>query len=313
MSSEASPIDVWRFGSVGNVTAPRTVLERHGALFDLDTVLCAAGLDPAGDTSVCAIVEDWAAWEPRLAQLATTSDEAPRLDPQALSWLPPVVYPRKIVICGANYRAHVTEMGGDPDALDHPFTLLKPATTSPIGHRQPIVIPHQVTWIDWEGELGVVIGRRVRRVALADALTAVAGYCPVNDVSARDWMDAQVPGVGMDWTLHKGFDGFTPAGPLITPAQFVSDPQRLMMKLTVNGVTKQETSTSDMIFGVAQLITHLSSVMTLEPGDMLLTGSPSGVGFGRTPPEHLEPGDEVVLSIDGVGTLVNPVIAETGG
>jgi 2-keto-4-pentenoate hydratase/2-oxohepta-3-ene-1,7-dioic acid hydratase in catechol pathway len=282
-------------------------------LFDLDTVLSAAGIDSVGDASVRAILESWAVWQERLTELAGASDDAPPLDPEALSWLPPVVYPRKIVICGANYRAHVTEMGGDPDALTHPFTLLKPATTSVIGHQQPIVIPRQVTWIDWEGELGVVIGHRVRHLALADALTAVAGYCPVNDVSARDWMDAQVPGVGMDWTLHKGFDGFTPAGPLITPARFVDDPQQLTIKLTVNGATKQETSTSDMIFGVAQLITHLTSVMTLEPGDMLLTGSPSGVGFGRKPPEHLEPGDEVILSIGGVGTLVNPVIAETVG
>jgi 2-keto-4-pentenoate hydratase/2-oxohepta-3-ene-1,7-dioic acid hydratase in catechol pathway len=309
-SHEGSGQGVWRIGSVGDVEAPQTVLERHGRLFDLGSLLSAAGIHDTGDTSLRAIVEDWPIWLQRLTELAAGSDEAQPLDEATLSWLPPVVYPRKIVICGANYRAHVIEMGSDPDALDHPFTLLKPATTSLVGHRQAIVRPKQVTWLDWEGELGVIIGRRARHLQLGDALAAVAGYCPVNDVSARDWVDAQVPGVGMDWTLHKGFDGFTPAGPLVTPAHFVDDPQDLAMKLTVNGVTKQETSTSDMIFGVAQLIAYLTSVMTLEPGDMLLTGSPAGVGFGRTPRERLAPGDEVILSIDGLGTLSNPVVAE---
>jgi 2-keto-4-pentenoate hydratase/2-oxohepta-3-ene-1,7-dioic acid hydratase in catechol pathway len=302
---------LWRIGSVGDIGAPSTVYEREGQLFELDALISATGMPAGADTTVRGILNDWPVWQPRLSALATGADEAPALDRAALNWLPPVVYPRKIVICGANYRAHVLEMGADPDALDHPFTLLKPATTSLVGHRQPIVVPKQVTWIDWEGELGVVIGRRVRHLALDDALTAVAGYCPVNDVSARDWVDAQVPGVGMDWTLHKGFDGFTPAGPLITPAEFVDDPQQLDIELTVNGVTKQATSTSDMIFGVARLIAYLTSVMTLEPGDMLLTGSPAGVGFGRTPRERLMPGDEVVVSVSGVGTLSNPVTAET--
>lgn len=309
MSATPTPIPssdaIWRIGSIGDVGAPTTVVQRSGRLVRLADLL--------GDTdapSVLSLLADWDAWAPRLDGL-NHSAAATELDPETVTWLPPVVYPRKLIICGANYRAHLAEMGVDPTVFTRPYTVLKPATTSLIGHGASIVIPDQLEWPDWEGELGVVIGRRVRHCSAEDALAAVAGYLPVNDVSARDWMGSPLPVVGQDWVLGKGFDTFTPAGPLITPAQFVDDPQALELRLWVNDVLKQDTSTADMLFGVAELVTHLSSILTLEPGDMLLTGSPSGVGFGRSPRERLEPGDSVRIEISGLGTLQNNVIAES--
>jgi len=303
----------WRIGSVGEPGSPATVLELGGGeLLPLDDLLRASGEQPPADTRVLTLLEAWETWEPRLHALAAAGLPAGcrPLDRAALTWLPPVCLPRKVVVCGTNYREHVLEMGGDPDQIAEPFTVLKPASTSPLGAGRPIVLPQQAQWVDWEGELGVVIGRRARHVDVGDALSAVAGYCPVNDVSARDRVHSPRPEVGMDWTFHKGFDGFTPAGPLITPARFVPDPQRLTIELTVNGAVKQRASTSEMIFGVAQLVAYLSSTMTLEPGDLLLTGSPSGSGFARSPRERLEPGDEVRVAIERLGELVNPVVAE---
>lgn len=307
----AGAASTWRLGTIaGPAGTPATVLAVDENLFDLDSMLDRAGTPDAGATSVLSILAQWDAWRPRLAELAQRVGDRPPLSAEGVRWLPPICYPRKLIICGANYREHVAEMGDDPDAIKRPFTLLKPSSTSLIGAGQPIVLPNVAQWVDWEGELGVAIGRRVRHASVESALDAVAGYLPVNDVSARDWVHAQVPGVGMDWTMHKGFDGFTPAGPLITPAEFVQDPQDLEIRLTINGVVKQQASTSQMVFPIARLIEHLSSVMTLEPGDMLLTGSPAGSGFARTPRERLAPGDEARVRIGGLGELVNPVRAE---
>jgi 2-keto-4-pentenoate hydratase/2-oxohepta-3-ene-1,7-dioic acid hydratase in catechol pathway len=145
----------------------------------------------------------------------------------------------------------------------------------------------------------------------AEAIAGIAGYTMLNDVSNRDGMDDWQPIVGMDWLLHKGYDGFGPAGPLITPARFVADPQQLAIELTVNGVVKQSSNTSKMIFGILAIVEHLTSVLTLEPGDMIATGSPAGVGYGRSPRERLRPGDEVVVSIEGLGPpLVTQVIEQ---
>jgi 2-keto-4-pentenoate hydratase/2-oxohepta-3-ene-1,7-dioic acid hydratase in catechol pathway len=298
---------VWRIGSIGDARDPVTVLEAGDRLVRLDSLLGTEASPRPGELTVRALLDSWDDWRPRLADAASRAAQTVALNPDEVEWLPPVCFPRKLIICGANYRQHVAEMGDDPDAIKLPFTLLKPASTSPIGAGQAIELPEQAEWVDWEGELGVLIGRRTRHVSAQDALGAVAGFLPVNDVSARDWVDQQVPGVGMDWTLHKGFDGFTPAGPLLTPAEFVPNPQDLRIVLTVNGTVKQDASTSEMVFPVAELIAHLSSVMTLEPGDMLLTGSPSGSGFARNPRERLEDGDVVAVSIEGLGELVNPV------
>ena len=137
-------------------------------------------------------------------------------------------------------------------------------------------------------------------------MACIAGYSLLNDVSARDWI-AEAPSLGIDWVMQKAFDGFAPMGPLITPATFVPDPQKLSIILSVNGQVKQNSTTANMIFSVREIIEHLSSIMTLEPGDVIATGTPAGVGHGRKPPEYLKPGDRMVVEIEGLGQLVTPV------
>ena len=156
--------------------------------------------------------------------------------------------------------------------------------------------------VDWDAELAVVIGRRVRGVRGAAAVAAVAGYSVLNDVSARDWI-ADRPSLGIDWIMQKAFDGFAPMGPFITPAAFVPDPQALAMQLTVNGQVMQDSSTSRMVFGVREIVEHLAGIMTLEPGDIIATGTPAGVGHGRKPQLFLKPGDDVAVTIEGLGRL----------
>lgn len=128
----------------------------------------------------------------------------------------------------------------------------------------------------------------------------------MNDISARDWI-AEAPSVGIDWVMQKAFDGFAPMGPLITPAEFVPDPQRLSIRLTVNGERKQDSTTANMLFSVQEIVEHLASIMTLEPGDVIATGTPAGVGYGRKPPEALKSGDTMIVEIEGLGRLETPV------
>ena len=222
----------------------------------------------------------------------------------------PIRFPRKVVCAGANYFAHLAEMKVDrPDPVGAPYFFLKPPSTSVIGPGDPIVLPDRPgRRIDWEAELGVVIGRRAHDLDEADVAGHVAGYTIVNDVSARDRLsrpDAVAPPFGFDWTSAKGEDTFCPTGPGVTPAWFVPDPQDLRITLTVNGVVKQDSSTKDMMNSAFAVVAAASRIMTLEPGDIVATGSPAGVGAPRG--EFLQPGDEVVIEIDGLGTLRNPV------
>jgi 2-keto-4-pentenoate hydratase/2-oxohepta-3-ene-1,7-dioic acid hydratase in catechol pathway len=137
----------------------------------------------------------------------------------------------------------------------------------------------------------------------------VAGYTAANDFSARDWLANAIPPLGSDWLLHKGWDAFTPIGPLITPAKFVPDPQRLQIRLTLDGVTKQDGNTAKMVFTVAELIAHASTIMTLEPGDVFLTGTPMGSGFALEPKERLTPGQTMIVEVEGLATLTTPTVA----
>jgi 2-keto-4-pentenoate hydratase/2-oxohepta-3-ene-1,7-dioic acid hydratase in catechol pathway len=199
--------------------------------------------------------------------------------------------PSKIIGIGQNYRAHAAEMGkGIPE---EPLMFLKPATAV-IADGMPIERPAGFERVDYEGELGVVIGRRARRVSREEALGYVQGYVCVNDVTVRDLQqkDGQ-------WTRAKGFDTFCPIGPRVVAGL---DPTKLRITTRVNGVIKQDSSTSDLIFDVATLIAFCSRHMTLEEGDVISTGTPSGVG-------PLQPGDVVEVEIEGIGVLRNPVIA----
>jgi 2-keto-4-pentenoate hydratase/2-oxohepta-3-ene-1,7-dioic acid hydratase in catechol pathway len=204
----------------------------------------------------------------------------------------PLRAPGKIIGVGRNYREHAKEL--DHAVPDEPLLFLKPATAI-VGPGEPIVRPRGWDRVDFEGELGVVIGRRCRRVARADALAHVFGYTIVNDVTVRDLQkkDGQ-------WARAKGFDSFCPAGPQLATDL---DPGALRIVTRVDGVVKQDAPTSDMIFDVATIIAVASRVMTLEPGDLICTGTPSGVG-------PIVPGNVVTIEIAGIGTLQNPVVEE---
>ncbi|MFB6310042.1 MAG: fumarylacetoacetate hydrolase family protein [Salinirussus sp.] len=216
--------------------------------------------------------------------------------------LPPVDRPGKIVALGLNYHDHAAEQGAD--VPDRPLLFSK-APTAVTRPESPIVHPDAVDQVDYEVELAIVIGRQARSVAADDALRHVAGYTVCNDVSARDAQFADD-----QWFRGKSYDTFAPLGPrLATAPEF--DPNGVDVALRVNGETKQESNTDELIFGPAETIAYVSDVFTLEPGDVIVTGTPAGVGIFRDPPDLLEPGDVVEAEIDGIGTLRNPVIAET--
>jgi 2-keto-4-pentenoate hydratase/2-oxohepta-3-ene-1,7-dioic acid hydratase in catechol pathway len=213
----------------------------------------------------------------------------------------PIERPGKIICVGLNYRDHAEEQGV---ALPEAPLLFAKWQNTLIGPGEPIVIPPIVTKCDYEAELGVVIGERVRQVSAENALDAVAGYICVNDVSARDlqFADGQ-------WTRGKSPDTFCPVGPKLVPRDEIPDPQALGVRAILNGETVQESTTANMVFGVADVIAYVTRTITLEPGDLIATGTPAGVGAFRTPPLFMRPGDEITIEIDGLGSLTNPVAA----
>jgi acylpyruvate hydrolase len=214
----------------------------------------------------------------------------------------PIDRPGKIVCVGLNYRDHAEEQGVEPP--DHPILFAK-WQTALIGPGEPIVLPPVTQQADFEAELGVVIGARVRSVSEESALEAVRGYVCVNEVSARDlqFADGQ-------WTRAKSIDTFCPVGPRLVSREDVPDPQMLRIRCVLNGEVMQDSSTAEMIFSVAQIIAFASRTMTLEAGDLIATGTPAGVGFTRRPPVFLQDGDEVTIEIERLGALTNPVRAE---
>ncbi len=218
-------------------------------------------------------------------------------------WLAPIV-PVNIFGIGLNYCAHAQETGAQ--IPEHPILCMKPTTTV-TGPGDPIVLPASCAHgpeVDFEAELAVVIGRTAKDVSEAQALDHVFGYTCSNDVSARRW---QKHGGARQWVRGKSFDGFCPLGPVLVTADELQDPQVLDVRCLLNGETMQTGQTSDMIFSVAQLIAHLSRDTTLLPGTLILTGTPPGVGFARTPPVFLADGDQVRVEIEHIGGLENPV------
>jgi len=227
---------------------------------------------------------------------------APRLD--ALRLAAPIPRPRKNVMCiGLNYRAHAAEQGKEPPERPAVFTK---APTAVIGPTDPIPVDATVTEkLDWEVELAFIIGRGGRGIRAAQALDHVFGYTVINDVSARDVQNAH----GGQFFLGKSLDGSCPMGPWISTRDEIADPQALRVTAHVNGDLKQDSNTADMVFGVAELIEWLSKGMTLEAGDIISTGTPGGVGAWQKPPQFLHPGDVVAVTVEGIGTLRNPVVA----
>jgi 2,4-diketo-3-deoxy-L-fuconate hydrolase len=215
----------------------------------------------------------------------------------------PVSRPGKIIGIGLNYRDHARETGAE--APEKPIVFAK-FPTSVAGHGDVIRIPPITEQVDYEAELAVVIGRPARNVSEDEALDYVFGYANCNDVSSRDLQYSE----GGQWTRSKSIDTFFPLGPYLVTADEIPDPQNLPIRSIVNGEVMQDGTTSDMIFSVAQLISFLSSGMTLMPGDVIATGTPAGVGFARDPKVFLKPGDEVTIEVEGLGSLTNPVEAE---
>jgi 2-keto-4-pentenoate hydratase/2-oxohepta-3-ene-1,7-dioic acid hydratase in catechol pathway len=286
--------------------------EHPGLAILRDDGTLAAPTDLKRWTTMLELVEDWAQAEDVLRTMDTGAAAAVEYD----ALLPPLRWPRKVVCAGVNYRRHMKEMGGEIPAEGwRPFFFLKAPTTSVIGPHDPIIVrsPDQARY-DWEAELAVVIGIGGRDIPAAEALAHVAGYCVANDVTARGRHRREaVPADAFiyDWFAAKSMDSSLPLGPGITPAFQVPDPQDLRLRLWVNGELQQDESTSDMVCPVSELVSAASEVVTLEPGDVIATGTPSGVGAGRG--LYLKDGDVVRVTIDTLGTLENTVIDPAGG
>lgn len=269
----------------------------------------------AGRPSVAHLLEDWEGVG-RLAENVARGRVEEPVDASDVKVLPPVPAAANLYMVGANYADHSREMQGlgpdDPIAKpeEGPFIFLKPTTTL-VGHRDPVVLPSSYRSVDWELELAVVIGRHAHRVGESEALGYVAGYTVANDISVRDAF--RRPGASeivfqFDWFGQKAWHTSCPMGPAMLPAEFCPDPMSLDLRLTVNDEVKQESNTREMIFSVAEIISYISSIVPLVPGDLICTGTCAGVGMGRG--EFLAAGDVVAAEIEGIGTLVNTTVAE---
>ncbi|MFM0341847.1 fumarylacetoacetate hydrolase family protein [Paraburkholderia fungorum] len=242
-------------------------------------------------------IDDWTPQHlspERLREIAAIDpDTLPRVEGDPRMGVP-VEGPRQFIAIGLNYRKHAEEAG--LAIPEEPVVFLK-AITSLCGPNDDTVLPEGALEGDWEVELGFVIGTTARRVAVAEALDYVAGYCLANDVSERHW---QIKRNGQ-WSKGKSFDTFGPVGPWLVTRDEIADPQALALELSVNGEIRQKSNTADMIFPVAEIVSYLSQFMTLLPGDIVITGTPAGVGLGMKPPQFLKRGDVVTLKIDGLG------------
>jgi 2-keto-4-pentenoate hydratase/2-oxohepta-3-ene-1,7-dioic acid hydratase in catechol pathway len=240
-----------------------------------------------------------------LGAVARAARAAPRHPIGAVALLAPVARPPKVLAIGLNYRDHVAETGRG--APQHQLWFNKQSTCV-IGPGAAIEVPRESEEADYEGELGIVIGRRCRHVPAARAREVVAGWLVVNDVSVRDWQYRSPT-----FTMGKSWDTHGPMGPWMVTADELGDPHVLRIRTTVNGDLRQDGNTADMVFDCWQMIEHLSTAFTLEPGDVISTGTPAGVGAARTPPAWLRAGDTVRITIDGIGALENPVIDAPSG
>ena len=274
--------------------------EKPGIVHHNDVIdVCA--VDPSLPPTVRGILEAGAL--PRLADIGKQADSLPAQHRKRRAGLrigPPVTNPSKIVCIGLNYKDHAEEQ--NRKVPDWPLTFAKGPNVL-IGDTEPIQLPHGVTQLDHEVELAAVIGSRARTVSLDDAPSHVAGYSVFMDISARDVQYRE-----KQWFRSKSFDGFGPFGPWLTTCDEVPDPHCLDIKLDVNGTTRQSSNTGQMIFNVFFLVHYLSQSMTLEAGDIISTGTPSGVGVFATPQRFLKPGDTLKATIESLGTLTNPVV-----
>lgn len=228
------------------------------------------------------------------------SGQRPALD--TLRLLPPVTGTRKILCIGQNYADHVAEQN---KPLPEHLILFAKFPTCLTGHDAPVVLPRGVTQLDYEAELVIVIGAKAKRVSKEKALDYVAGYTIGNDISARDVQFRDV-----QWVRGKSYDTFAPTGPCLVTRDEIPDPHNLGIRCYVNGELRQDSNTRNLVFDVPTLVSNLSEGITLEPGDLIFTGTPGGVGMWRDPPAFLQPGDVVTAEIDSIGALRNTIVAE---
>jgi len=301
----------YRVVSYQSSDGPRAGLVVDDVVYDLATLTARAAYH-----TVLGMLGDWAEARPLLEEAAATAAGKFGRPIGEVKLLAPILYPPTIYCAGANYTDHVANMAriqnipNEPDPHDlglHPWHFIKVSRCA-VASADPVELCSQK--LDWEAELGLVIGTKMRNVPLANALDHAAFYTIGNDLSARDLtarphIAFQSP-FKYDWIGQKVFDGACPMGPWLVPASQIGDPQNLSIKLWVNGVLKQDSNTSRMIFTAAEQIAHLSSRITLYPGDVVLTGTPSGVGAERG--EFLKRGDTVKITIEKIGDLVTPIV-----
>jgi acylpyruvate hydrolase len=275
---------------------------RLGALRDGGQSIVDLGrADPQLPGDIVGLLEGGPAALDRARRALGSAGPEATIDRQEVRLAAPIARPGKIICIGLNYRDHAAE--SNAPLPEYPVVFAKYANTV-IGPGDAIVLPRVTEEVDYEGELGVVIGRRARDVAEADALDYVGGYLPFNDVSARDYQMRT-----SQWTIGKTFDTFAPLGPALVTADEVPDPHTLDLRVTIGDELLQNSNTRHLIFTIPHLIAYLSSVMTLEPGDVIASGTPAGVGAARTPKRWLRAGETVRVEIQGLGVLENPVVA----
>jgi 2-keto-4-pentenoate hydratase/2-oxohepta-3-ene-1,7-dioic acid hydratase in catechol pathway len=286
-----------RLATIQTAKGPRACVELAGNLVDVNAV----------DPNVPATVKGILALGDAGLSAAKAAAERGASTPGAITatadakWLAPVPNPSKIVCLGLNYKDHAIESGVEPPS--EPVLFSKYPTTL-TGHLNQIVLPPVSQEVDYEAELVIVVGKGGKNIARASAMEHVAGYTVGHDVSARDW---QLNKPGKQWMAGKTFDTFAPMGPALVTRDEVPDPQALRIRLRLNGETMQDSSTSQLIFPVDYVIAYLSQIFTLEPGDLIFTGTPPGVGMARKPPVWLKNGDVVEVEIERLGVLRNTV------
>lgn len=275
------------------------------------------GAETIDSSSVLAMLQTWDMTHPRLHSAAQNVQPNDGIALAQAKLLAPILYPGALFCAGANYWDHLEEMaeiakrttGKAPSMTKgpEPWFFMKTTASSIIGTNTPARLPSFSKQVDWEAELGVVIGRATRNIFEHRAFDAIAGYLIVNDLSARDLMKREGTPFIYDWIGQKCFEDAAPMGPWFTPAAYVADPNNLPIKLWVNGVLKQNSNTSRMVHGIAEQIAYLSRHFTLNPGDVIATGTPAGVGMPRG--EFLKAGDEVRIEVGGCGQLTNTMVA----
>jgi 2-keto-4-pentenoate hydratase/2-oxohepta-3-ene-1,7-dioic acid hydratase in catechol pathway len=239
------------------------------------------------------------------AQEAASQTDAVRIPRGEARLLAPVIDPPKIVCIGLNYRDHAAESGAP---IPKEPVLFSKFSTAILGPDEPIHLPAVSCEVDYEAELVLVVGKKGRNIKAAEAMDYLAGYTVGHDVSARDW---QLKKDGKQWLAGKTFDTFAPTGPHLVSRDEVRDPHALGIRLRLNGQTMQDSNTGQMIFRAADLVAYISQVVTFQPGDLIFTGTPPGVGVARKPPVFLKEGDVVEVEIEGLGVLRNPVVQES--